>query len=98
MNAIAVRIGDVLRSLWGLVLREPMYTQALVVALIGLGTSFGLGWDAQQVGGVSAASAAFLAFLTRRAVTPIAAPTLPAGTAVTVATPAGEADRTVTLR
>ena len=96
-HVIAVRIGDAFRAVWALVLREPMYTQALVVAAIGLGTSFGLGWTAQQVGSVSAVSAAVLAFLTRQAVTPIAAPTLPAGTAVTVQTPAGQPDRTVVL-
>jgi hypothetical protein len=97
MHAIAVRIGDAFRAVWSLILREPMYTQSLVVALIALGTSFGLGWDAQQVGSVSAVSAAILAVLTRQAVTPIAAPSLPSGTRVNVETAAGVPDKTVVL-
>jgi hypothetical protein len=98
VNAIAVRVGDALGAVWAFVLREPVYTQALVVASIGLGTSFGLGWTAQQVGAVSGISSAVLAFLTHRAVTPTASPSLPIGTSLTVTTPPGEADRQVTLR
>lgn len=92
-----IAIKHAITAIWALVLREPVYTQALVVALIATGTAFGLGWSGAQVGAVSALSAAFLAFLTKQAVTPLAAPTLPAGTDVTVTSPGPTADRTVSV-
>ena len=85
-------IRTIVRSIWSLILSEPVYTQALVVAGIALGTSFGLGWTGGQVGAVSAFSAALLSLLTRKAVTPLENPVLPVGTAYTVTTPAGQAD------
>jgi hypothetical protein len=93
MNTIRNAIGAV----WALILREPVYTQGFVVAAIATGTAFGLGWNGAQVGAVSGLSAAFLALLTRQAVTPVAQPTLPAGTSVTVVTPEGEANRVETV-
>jgi hypothetical protein len=98
VNAILVRAGDLVGAVWGLIKRNPVYSQALVQATIGIATSFGLGWTAQQVGSVMAGSAAVLAFLTQTQVTPTAAPSLPVGTSLTVTTPPGEADRQVTLR
>lgn len=89
MNTIRNAIGAV----WNLILREPVYSQGFVVALIATGTSFGLGWNGAQVGAVSALSAALLSLLTRQAVTPVASPTLPTGTSVTVTTPEGEPNR-----
>jgi hypothetical protein len=85
------------RGIWTLILSEPVYAQALVVAGIALGSAFGLGWTGAQVGAVSAFSAALLSFMTRQAVTPTVAPVLPAGTDVTVTTPGPVADQTVTL-
>lgn len=76
-----------LRGVKTLVLKEPVYTQALVVAGIALATAFGLNWNGAQVGAVSAFSAAFLAFLTKQVVTPLSAPSVPAGTPVTVTNP-----------
>jgi uncharacterized membrane protein YjjP (DUF1212 family) len=82
--------------LWTRVLEEPVYTQALVVAGIAMGTAFGLSWDGTQVGAVTAFSAAVLAFMTRQAVTPLENPSIPAGTVLTVTTPEGQPDRVVT--
>lgn len=82
--------------LWQRILEEPVFTQALVVAVIAMGTAFGLGWTGAQVGAVTAFSAALLGFLTRKAVTPVAQPVIPEGTSVTVTTPAGVPDRVVT--
>lgn len=84
----------VINALWQRVLEEPVYTQALVVAGIAMGTAFGLSWNGAQVGAVTAFSAAFLAFLTRKAVTPTAKPSLPVGTPVLVDRPAGMPDDT----
>ena len=46
---------------------------------------------------MAAFSAAFLAFLTKQAVTPLSAPSLPAGTTVNVTTPSGQPNETVTV-
>lgn len=97
MTAIFVRIGDVFGWIWQRILEEPVYTQGLVVAGIALATSYGLGWNGAQVGAASAFSAAFLSWLARKAVTTVANPSLPQGTAVTVTTPAGQADSVRTL-
>ena len=93
MNAIKGAIGAV----WSLVLREPVYTQALVVACIAMGSAFGLGWDGVQVAAVSSFSAALLSVLTRQAVTPLSEPEIPVGTSITVLTPPGQPDRTETV-
>ena len=90
-------IRRIARAIVALILREPVYTQALVVAGIAMGTAFGLQWNGAQVGAVSAFSAAFLAFLTRQVVTPLSEPVIPKGTDVTVTTPGPTADRTVTV-
>ena len=90
-------IGNALRGIGRLVKRWPVRAQALIVAGIALGSAFGLNWTGLQVGAVAAFSAAALAFLTEQAVTPIENPTLPSGTSVTVTTPAGQPDSTVTV-
>ena len=95
MSRIFVGIKAVLRGLWALIKKWPVRAQALIVAAIALGTAFGLSWNGVQVGAVSAFTAALLAFITEQAVTPLAEPTLPTGTAVTVTTPGPTADRTV---
>jgi hypothetical protein len=93
VNAIKNAIG----GLWSIVLRNPVRAQALVVSVIALGTAFGLSWTAEQVGAVTALSAAILAFFTEQTVTPIESPALPANTTVTVITPAGTPDKVVTV-
>jgi hypothetical protein len=88
---------SIIRSFWGIVLRNPVRAQALIVAGIATGTAFGLGWTGLQVGAVTALSAAVLAFFTEQTVTPIEAPAIPAGTTVTVLTPAGQPDQVTTV-
>ena len=90
-------IRGAIRNLWSLVLQQPVYAQALVQASIALATAFGLNWNGVQIGATMAFSAAVLAFLTQKAVTPIESPVLEAGTAVSVTTPAGQADYAVTI-
>jgi hypothetical protein len=53
------------------VMHEPVMTQGLVVGAVGLGTSFGLGLDAEQVGALTAFSAVLLSWLTRKRVSPV---------------------------
>ena len=48
--------------------------QALVQASIALATAFGLNWNGVQIGATMAFSAAVLAFLTQKAVTPSRTP------------------------
>lgn len=78
-------IRSLVNALWRLIKRYPVRAQALIVAAIATGTAFGLGWDGVQVGAVAAFTAALLALVTEQVVTPVAAPTLPLGTPVTVA-------------
>lgn len=56
-------------AIWQRVQDEPVYTQGMIVAGIAVGTSFGLSWDAEQTGAVTAFSAIVLAWLTRKSVT-----------------------------
>lgn len=97
MTAIFDGIKRLVGGLWSLIKRWPVRAQALIVASIAMGSSFGLGWDGVQVGAVSAFTAALLAFLTEQAVTPISEPTLAAGTSVTVVTPGPTPNRTETI-
>lgn len=86
-----------IRNLWSLVLQQPVYAQALVQASIALATAFGLNWNGVQIGATMAFSAAVLAFLTQKAVTPIENPVIRAGTAVTVTTPGDTPNEVVTV-
>jgi len=97
MTAIFARVGDVFSDAWRLIKRNPVRAQALVVASIGLGTAFGLGWTGLQVGAVTAFSAGILSLLTETSVTPLEKPSLPSGTVVNVQTAEGLPDKTVTL-
>lgn len=64
-----------LRDLWaGLIERvnaEPVMVLAVVQAVLALGTSFGLGLSAEQVGAILAVSAAVLGLIARQKVTPV---------------------------
>lgn len=51
--------------------REPVALMALIQAVIGLLTAFGLDWTAEQVAAVLTLSAAVLAVIFRRKVTPV---------------------------
>jgi hypothetical protein len=57
-----------------LIKQEPVAFQAVIQALIALGTSFGLNLSAGQVGAIVTCTAAILAFFTRQAVTPASNP------------------------
>jgi hypothetical protein len=54
----------------GRVRDEPVMFQAIIVAGVGLVTSFGVGLSAEQVGGITAFTAAVLGWLTRSQVSP----------------------------
>ena len=97
MSRIWASIKALFRGLWSLIKKWPVRFQALIVALIALGSAFGLAWNGVQVAAVTAFSAAVLSFLTEQAVTPVAEPTLASGTMLTVTTPGPTADRTVTV-
>ena len=97
MKRIFDSIKALFRGLWTLIKKWPVRFQALIVALIALGSAFGLAWNGVQVAAVTAFSAAVLSFLTEQAVTPVSEPTLPAGTSVTVTTPGPTADKAVTV-
>ena len=90
-------IRGLFRGLWSLVLQNPVYAQALVQASIALLTAFGLNWNGVQIGATMAFSAALLAFITQKAVTPLENPVIPSGTVVTVTTPEDQPDSVVTV-
>ena len=50
--------------------REPVVVMAVLQCGIALGVSFGLGWSVEQVGAVTAFSAAVLGLIARQTVTP----------------------------
>ena len=97
MTRIWSAIQAFFRGIWSLIKRWPIRAQALIVAGVAVGSAFGLDWDGGQVGAVTAFTAAFLAFITESAVTPLSEPTLPAGTSVTVTTAGPTPDRAVTV-
>jgi hypothetical protein len=61
-------------ALWSLVRQQPVYSQGVIQAIIALAVSFGLQLTSGQVGALTAATAAVLAFLTQTQVTPIVNP------------------------
>ena len=65
-----------MNAIWGLIKQEPVAFQAVIQAIIALGTSFGLKLEAGQVGAIVTCSAALLAFFTRQAVNPVAGKSL----------------------
>jgi len=66
--------------MWRLIKEEPVAIQAIIQALIALAISFGVGLTANQVGSITAVTAAVLGFLARQVVTPTANPKLSDGT------------------
>jgi len=51
--------------------REPVMWMALVQAALAVAVSFGLQWDAEQIGTVTALSAVVLGLIARQKVTPV---------------------------
>ena len=89
-----------LKSLLSLVQREPIRTFAVLrsIGLVVLAFAPGL-VSSEQSAAILTLGATWFGVdeLVRQNTTSVSAPTLPEGTDVTVATPPGEADRTVTL-
>jgi hypothetical protein len=87
-------------TLVDLVKREPIRTFAVLRSLGLVILAFAPGLvSAEQSAAILTLAATWFGVdeVVRQQTTPVSAPTLPEGTDVTVATPAGEADRTVTL-
>jgi len=53
---------------------QPVYCQGMIQAIIALMVAFGLNLSGDQVGTITAATAALLAFVTHSQVTPLANP------------------------
>lgn len=77
--------------------REPAAIAGVVAIAINLAITFGLDLTAEQVSLINALVVGLLALVVRESSTPLAAPSVPEGTTVTVETPAGEPNKTVTL-
>jgi uncharacterized membrane protein len=77
--------------------REPAAIAAFIAIAVNLAITFGLNLTTDQIALINALVVAGLALLVRQSVTPLASPSLPAGTSVEVITPAGEANKTVTV-
>lgn len=77
--------------------REPALIAGLIAIGINLAISFGLRLTAEQVSLINAFVVAALAVIVRQVSTPTGDPRLAEGTQVTVVTPAGEPNSTVTL-
>ena len=60
--------------MWSSIKQYPVAYQALVQAILALGCSFGLGLNGNQIGAILTVSAALLAVVTHRHVTPIVNP------------------------
>jgi hypothetical protein len=78
--------------IFDLVRAQPVFAMGIIQAGLGLGLAFGLHVTVEQISAILTFSAALLAFLLQRVVTPIAAPTLQAGTVVSVQ---GTEDKTI---
>jgi hypothetical protein len=61
-------------GLWKLVRQQPVYCQGVIQAIIALAVSFGASLSSGQVGALTAATAAILAFVTQTQVTPVVNP------------------------
>jgi hypothetical protein len=64
-------MGDVLAGIWARINEEPVLTLGLVQAGTLLAVGFGLKLTAEQIALVGAFTAALLAFIARRQVTPV---------------------------
>ena len=49
---------------------EPVYLGTVLIAAVGIGTSFGLGWSGEQVGALTAAIAIITGATVRQRVSP----------------------------
>ena len=76
---------------------QPVRFAALVAIAINIGVSFGLSLTSDQVALLNAFVVTLLGLIVPSFTTPTNNPTLPAGTEVTVVTPAGQPNTTTTL-
>ena len=60
--------------LWTLIRQQHVYCQGVIQAILALAVSFGLHISGEQVGALTAVTAAVLAFVTQTQVTPIVNP------------------------
>lgn len=61
-------MATIIKRLW----TEPVYLGTVLIAAVGIGTSFGLGWSGEQVGIVTSAIAVITGATVRQVVTPTA--------------------------
>ena len=52
-------------------LHEPVYVGTVLIAAVGIGSSFGLGWSGEQVGVVTSAIAIITGATVRQRVSPV---------------------------
>jgi hypothetical protein len=77
--------------------REPAAIAAFIAIVVNLAITFGLSLSAEQVALINTLVVAGLALVVRQNSTPTGAPILKEGTHVTVETPAGQDNKTVTV-
>jgi hypothetical protein len=76
-------------SLTNLFQKEPVAIASGIRAVLFVAVLFGLAIDEKQLAAIALAAEVVLGLIARQASTPVAAPTLPLGTPVTVERPAG---------
>lgn len=77
--------------------KEPVAIASGIRSVLFVAVLFGLAIDEKQLAAIALAAEVLLGLLARTLTTPVIAPTLPAGTEVTVETPKGEPNASVTL-
>lgn len=77
--------------------RQPVVISTAIRAVLLAAVGFGLSWEPEQIAVFMLAVEAILAVIVAPAVTPTASPILSQGTTVTVQTPKGQPDKSVTL-
>lgn len=77
--------------------REPAAIAAFIAIVVNLAISFGLNLTTEQIALINTLVVAGLALVVRQNVTPTANPQVPEGTQVTVVTPPGSDNKTVTV-
>jgi len=59
-----------MKTIWKRLIEEPVYLGTVLIAAVGIGTSFGLGWSGEQVGALTAAIAIITGATVRQRVSP----------------------------
>lgn len=95
--SILGKIGTIAGNARDTILGYPILTLGVVGAALDVAVSFGLGLSVQQTGLILGLAAAVLSLIGHSQVTPTSRPTLTQGTVVTVVTPPGQPNESVTL-